>query len=619
MEKQSSPYPKLTDLPLDEQLYRIRHSLAHALAAAVLQLRPGSKLGFGPPIDDGFYYDFILSAPLSEADFPEIEKKMRHFLKDGHRFVREDLSPAEAYARIDSMGEPYKREYATELVEKNSLSTISFYKTGPFLDMCEGPHVYNTREIPRDCFKIRQIAGAYWRGNSNNTMMTRIYAWAFLNKEELDRHVAAYQLALERDHKKLGKELDLFVIDEDIGKGLPLWLPNGTVIREELEKLAKEFEFKAGYKRVATPQLSREELYYKTGHLPYYAESMYPPMVLKETKETENGTVEEVKESYRLRPMNCPHHHKIFAARLRSYRDLPLRLAEYGHVFRFEDSGALSGLLRVRGMCMNDAHIYCTAEQIKPEFKKVMQMHQELYEILGIKEFSIRLSTWDPEDPKGREKFINDPAGWAFTEKVIAETVEELGIPYKIGRGEGAFYGPKIDIQFKSVTGREETASTGQLDFASGTRLDLGYKGADNELHTPYIIHRAPLGTHERFIAFLTEHYGGAFPTWLAPIQVIMVPVNPAFQEYCEKIRADLHNEFVRIELDDSNDTLNKRLRNAVIRKVPNILVIGEREVANQTVTLRRYGQQEQHTLSTESFKQLLLKRIRMRNDQVEL
>ncbi len=601
----------------DAELHRIRHSLAHVMAQAVLELRPGSTLGFGPPIADGFYYDFILSEPLTEADFPEIEKRMKHLIKQNHAFEREELPREEAMARLDEMGEPYKREYAEELFEKKGLSTLSFYRTGKFLDMCDGPHVQTSRQIPAGAFKLRSLAGAYWRGDSRNVMMTRIYAWAFHTKEELEAHVKAYHEALARDHKKLGKELDLFVIDDTIGKGLPLWLPNGTVVRDELEKLMRELEFKAGYDRVATPHLAKVDLYYQTGHLPYYAPHMYPIMELKETRETEGGVVEEIKEAYCLRPMNCPHHHKVFAARMRSYRDLPLRLAEYGQVYRFEDSGALSGLLRVRGMCMNDAHIYCTEDQIKSEFLKVMDMHREVYEILGLSNYYFRFSTWDPEDPKGKDKYVNNPEAWEKTQRLVYEAMVESGLPFKEGKGEAAFYGPKIDVQFKTVTGREETASTNQLDFAVPERLDLRYTGPDNKEHRPYIIHRAPLGTHERFVAFLIEHYGGAFPTWLAPVQVRFVTVGERFNEHAEKLCAELRGApgaMVRAEVDESADTMGKKIRNAVTRKIPNIAVIGEREQAEGTVTWRRYGRQDQETVPFAEFKARVLEAIATRS-----
>jgi threonyl-tRNA synthetase len=600
-----------------DQLYRIRHSLSHVLAQAVLKLRPGSTLGFGPPISDGFYYDFILSSPLTDEDLPELEKTMKFILKQNQKFEREELSREDAMARLDAMGEPYKREYAEELFDKKGIKALSFYKNGPFVDMCEGPHVESTREIPAGAFKLRSLAGAYWRGNSDNVQMTRIYAWAFETREALDAHVKAHAEALARDHKKLGKELDLFVIDDAIGKGLPLWLPNGTVIRDELERLMKELEFKYGYERVATPHLSKVDLYYKTGHLPYYASHMYPVMELREERETDGGTVVEVKESYALRPMNCPHHHRIFDARPRSYRDLPLRLAEYGQVYRFEDSGALSGLLRVRGMCMNDAHIYCTEEQIQTEFLAVMELHREVYEILGLSDYYMRFSTWDPEDPKGKEKYVDNPEAWERTQTLVRDAMLQSGLPFKEVKGEAAFYGPKIDIQFRTVTGREETASTNQLDFAVPERLGLHYVGADNAEHRPYVIHRAPLGTHERFVAFLIEHYGGAFPTWLAPIQVRIVTVGERFDEYGAGLVKQLRGQMVRAEMDPTSDTMGKKIRNAVTSKIPNVVVVGEREMEDGTVTLRRYGVQEQETMPFAAFEERLLAAIRSRSQTI--
>lgn len=593
----------------DEDLHRIRHSLAHVLAQAVLELRPGSTLGFGPPIADGFYYDFILSEPLTEEDFPEIEKRMKRIIKGGQKFEREELPRAEALARLEAMKEPYKREYALELFQKKGLSHLSFYKNGPFLDMCDGPHVESTRQLPAGAFKLRSLAGAYWRGDSNNAMMTRVYAWAFKTKEELEAYVKAYREALERDHKKLGRELDIFHVDEEIGKGLPLWLPNGTAIREELEKLMKELEFQAGYQRVATPQLARAELYYRTGHLPYYAAHMFPLMEL--TEQTESGA--EVRERYALRPMNCPHHHKVFAARLRSYRDLPLRLAEYGQVYRYEDSGALSGLLRVRGMCMNDAHIYCTEEQARAEFLAVMEMHRDVYAILGLSSYYFRFSTWDPDDPKGKQKYVDDPDGWERAQRHVREAMIESGLPFEEGKGEAAFYGPKIDVQFRTVTGREETASTNQLDFGVPPRLGLVYRGADNSEHHPYVIHRAPAGTHERFVAFLIEHFGGAFPTWLAPIQVRVLTVSDSFREYGEAVVKRLRGHMVRAELDETSETVGKKIRSAVTHKIPNILVVGEREQQDASVTLRRYGSQEQTSMTLDAFEADLLARIRTR------
>lgn len=600
--------------PEDEQLHRVRHSLSHVLAQAVQQLRPGAKLGFGPPIADGFYYDFILPEPISEEDFPEIEKRMKHIIKQNQPFEREELPADEALARIDAMGEPYKREYAEELLEKKGLDGLSFYTNGPFLDMCDGPHVDSTRALQKAGFKLRSVAGAYWRGDADNVQMTRIYAWAFATRAELEAHVKAWKEAQERDHKKLGRELDLFVIDEKIGRGLPLWLPAGTVIRDELEKLARELEFKGGYQRVATPHLSRSELYYETGHLPYYADGMYPLMQLKETRAAEDGGTEQVvKESYALKPMNCPHHHRIYAARMRSYRDLPLRLAEYGTCYRFEDSGALSGLLRVRGMTMNDAHIYCTEAQAKAEFVAVMNLHREVYAILGLSDYHMRLSMWDPDDPKGKEKFFDDPEGWEKAQRIVREAMEESGLPYVEGKGEAAFYGPKIDVQFRTVTGREETASTNQLDFGVPKRLGLTYVAPDGSEQHPYVIHRAPLGTHERFVAFLIEHFGGAFPTWLAPVQAQVVTVSDKFAEYGQKLVDALRGHMVRAEMDDGGETMGKKIRTAVTRKIPNILVVGEREAEDGTVTLRRYGTREQQTMPFAEFEQRLLTTIRTR------
>ena len=591
-------------------LYPIRHSLAHVMAQAVLDMRPESTLGFGPPIADGFYYDFILSEPLNEEDFPEIERRMKKILRSGQRFYREDLDASAALERIDEMAEPYKREYAEELLSRGDLDGLSFYRNGPFLDMCEGPHVETTRDIPRDAFKLRSIAGAYWRGDSDNVMMTRIYAWAFADKEQLDAHIAAYQLGLARDHKKLGRELDIFHIDEMVGRGLPLWLPNGTVIRDELEKLAKEMEFRADYQRVATPHLAKADLYRKSGHLPYYAADMFPLMELKEAGE--DGV--SVREAYALRPMNCPHHHSIFAARPRSYRDLPLRLAEYGHVYRFEESGAVSGLLRVRGMCMNDAHIYCTEDQIKDEFKSVMQMYAHAYAVFGLTDYRIRLSRWDPADVKGKEKYVDNPEAWAFSERVLAEVLDEMDIDYVDGLGDAAFYGPKIDIQCAMVTGREESMGTVQLDFAQPGRLGLTYVGADGATHTPYCIHRAPLSTHERMVAFLIEHFGGAFPTWLAPVQVRVITVSEQFERYGRSLVERLRARFVRAEMASTSDTVSKKVRDGTTRKIPNLLIVGEREQANDTVTLRRYGVKQQKTLPFEAFERWIHEQIASRS-----
>ena len=593
----------------EEALYRIRHSLAHVMAQAVLDMRPGSTLGFGPPIDDGFYYDFILSEPLTEDDFPELERRMKRILKKGQRFYREELPASEAFERLDEMQEPYKREYAAELVERGDLPSLSFYRNGPFLDMCEGPHVDTTKEIARDAFKLRRVAGAYWRGDSDNVMMTRIYAWAYADKTALDAAVSAYLLAQERDHKRLGRELELFLIDDDIGRGLPLWLPKGTVLRDELEKLAVELEFKAGYQRVATPHIAKADLYARTGHLDHYKESMYPPMEVVE----ESAGGESVRETYMLKPMNCPHHHKIYASSVRSYRDLPLRLAEYGDVYRWEASGAVSGLARVRGMSMNDAHIYCTEDQVKAVFGEVISQYDEAYRILGLTDYTIRLSRWDPDDPKGREKYVDDPDAWRLTERIITELLDEMGVDYEDAPGEAAFYGPKIDVQFYTVTGRDETVSTVQLDFAVPPRLGLTYVGPDGAEHTPYCVHRAPFSTHERFIAFLIEHFGGAFPTWLAPVQVQVLTVSEQFESYAQGIVDRLRADFVRAELASQSDTVSKKIRDGTTAKIPNLLIVGEREAADGTVTLRRYGIRQQTTMPVAEFELALATTIKTR------
>ncbi|MCH2335745.1 MAG: threonine--tRNA ligase [Pseudomonadales bacterium] len=599
----------------DDALYRLRHSLAHVLAQAVLEMRPGSTLGFGPPIKDGFYYDFILSEPITDEDFPKLEQAMRRIIKKGQRFYREALSKEDALNQLSKMNEPYKREYALELLDRDDTAELSFYRNGPFLDMCEGPHVDTTRDIPRDGFKLRSVAGAYWRGDSDNVMMTRVYAWAFDDKATLDLHVDAYEQALLRDHKKLGRELRIYAIDNDIGRGLPLWLPNGTVIRDELEKLAKELEFKANYQRVSTPHIARRDLFYQTGHLPYYADGMYPPMEL--TEEREDG--ERVKEAYVLKPMNCPHHHKIFSSEPRSYRDLPLRLAEYGQVYRFEESGAVGGLVRVRGMSMNDAHIYCTEDQIKSEFRNVMALHDEAYAILGLDDYYIRLSRWDPEDPKGKEKYVDDPKSWETCERLIAELLNEMDVEYVEGPGEAAFYGPKIDMQFHTVTGRDESVSTVQLDFAVPPRLGLRYVGPDGEDHVPYCIHRAPFSTHERFVAFLIEHFAGAFPTWLAPVQVRVLTVSNQFTEYGQQIVDRLRSRFIRAELGSDSDTVSKKIREGTTQKIPNLVVVGEREAQNSTVTLRRYGIDKQETLSIEALENALIDSITRRSLELHL
>ncbi|MDC3952592.1 threonine--tRNA ligase [Polyangium jinanense] len=602
--------PVIEEKPQDEKLFRIRHSLAHVMAQAVQTLYPGTKLGFGPAIDDGFYYDFILPKPLSDAELPAIEGKMREIIAAAQTFSHEDLPLDAALTRIEGqMGEPFKAEYARELANKKGHREISFYTNGGFVDMCEGPHVSKTSDIPADAFKLHSLAGAYWRGDERNAMMTRIYGYAFNTKAELDEYVTAVEQARQRDHRKLGAELRIYAIRDEIGKGLPLWLPNGAAIRHELEKLAHEMEFRAGYKKVATPHITKRGIYETSGHIPLYEDGMYPPMVLEEEGRGAGGP----EEAYYLKPMNCPHHHMVFASEKHSYRDLPLRYTEYGSVYRFERAGALQGLTRVRGMTMNDAHIYVTPEQLKEEFQAVMQLHERYYSLFGLTNYFMRLSLWDPADPKRGSKYVDDPENWALSERLVTEALEEMGANYKLSPGEAAFYGPKVDFQFVTVTGREFTLSTNQLDFAVPSRFGLAYTDKDGKEKTPYCIHRAPMGTHERFIAFLIEHFGGAFPTWLAPVQVVIIPVSDKFLAYGKKIEALLREDLVRVELDTSSATMGKKIQEGATRKVPILLVVGGKEETEQTVTVRRYGIKEQKAMPLAGFVEMLSQEIKER------
>jgi len=559
-------------------LYRRRHSLAHLLAAAVLELRPGTRLGFGPPVDDGFYYDFVFDPPLADGELREIEKRMRRLLKRNIPFERSEMPWQDAVRALEERGQPFKAEYARELHERVGAQTISFYQSGDFVDMCEGPHVDSTKQIPQDSFQLDSVAGAYWRGSEKNPMMTRIYGLAFDDAEALKAFVARRELARERDHRKLGQELDLFVIADEIGKGLPLWLPNGTVLRDELEAFARETEFRAGYVRIATPHIAKGSLYERSGHLPYYKDSMFPPMELED------------EEAFYLKPMNCPHHHMVYGARPRSYRDLPLRLAEYGDVYRYEKSGQLAGLLRVRGMSMNDAHIYCTFDQVHAEFRAVIDMHKTYYDLFRLEDFWLRLSLHAPD----KEKFVSNEEQWQFAENLVRDVLRDMQLKFEERTGEAAFYGPKIDYQVTNVVGREETASTGQLDFVAPERFDLEYVAADGSRQRPWIIHRAPLGTHERFIAFLLEHLGGAFPTWMSPLQVVVIPVAGAFFDYARRIQRQLHDDLFRVRVDDSDDSFGKKIRNAATHKVPNLWIVGQKEVDTESVTWRRRGHEPQ-------------------------
>ena len=568
---------------MEDTLYKIRHSLAHVLAQAVLQIRPKSKLAFGPPIDTGCYYDFLMDTPITPEDFKDIEKRMKKIIGQRQPFTGESKPVKEAIDYLASQEQEFKVEYCKELAERGE-TTIGFYTNGPFIDMCAGPHLAHTGEIPVDAFAIDSVAGAYWRGDSDRPQLLRIYCLAFSEKKELDTYLANRKLAQERDHRKLGKELELFIISDKVGPGLPLWTPNGTAIREALEDLGKETETRYGYQRVATPHIAKEDLFNTSGHLELYKESMFPPMQL-------DGETD-----YYLKAMNCPHHHMIYSHRPRSYRELPLRFAEYGTVYRYEHSGSLAGLLRVRSLAMNDAHIYCTPEQVKEELKSTFNMAIDYYKMFRFDNIKVRLS-FKGED-KSKDKYIENDEMWAYSEKVVREVANELGIDHFIGEGEAAFYGPKIDFQATTLLGREETISTTQLDFGQPLRFNLSYTGADGQSHIPLVVHRAPLGTHERFIAFLIEHFGGAFPTWMAPIQVRIIPIGEQFRAYASELENLFRQELVRVEVDHSDNSFNKKVREAATLKIPNVLIIGAKEEAEGTVTLRRYCTQHQITLS---------------------
>ena len=600
---------KVRHLPADQlELYRMRHSLAHVMAAAVLDLFPGTALGFGPPVENGFYYDVDPPQKLTPEDLPRIEKRMRQILAGRLGFVAETLPLEEAAGKIKQLGQKFKEELLSDLASRG-VQNVSFYHSGSFTDVCEGPHVEHTGQIPPDAFTLDSLAGAYWKGSEKNPMLTRIYGLAFRTKAELTDFVHRRSEAAKRDHRKLGAELEIFHIDEEIGKGLPLWLPNGTVIRDELEKLAREYEYLDGYVRVATPEITREELFYRSGHLPYYKGGMFPPMVLEEHDEAGQVTS---KETFYLKPMNCPFHHKIYGVRPRSYRELPLRLAEYGHDYRYEKSGQLSGLLRVRGMCMNDAHLYVPREQVAAEFIKVMELHLKYYRLLHFDSWHMRLSLSDADSAK----YIPRPELWQEAEKICIDTMKEMGLECEAVRGEAAFYGPKVDVQVRNVVGREETASTNQVDpmAAQEDRFDLTFTGADGQLHRPWVLHRAPLGTHERFIAFLIEHFAGAFPLWLAPVQVRILPIGTDTLEYANRLRDVLFQRFVRVEIDDSTDTFNKKIRVGTTKKIPVLAIVGKQEVSDGSVTVRRYhDQQRKECMSFDAFVETVLREVRER------
>jgi threonyl-tRNA synthetase len=546
------------------------HSSAHLLAEAVEMQFPGAKFWVGPALEKGFYYDIDLGGKtIKEEDVVLLEQKMNALAKQANAYIRKEMSKPEAVAYFTEKGDEYKLDLLSGLED----GTITFYTQGGFTDLCRGPHIPNTSAIK--AIKITNIAGAFWKGDEKNKMLTRVYGVTFPNQKELDDYLLLLEEAKKRDHRKLGKELGIYTMDDDVGPGLPLWMPNGTIIIEELERLAKETEEAAGYKRVVTPHIAKESMYIKSGHLPYYEDSMFPPMELDGTK-------------YYLKAMNCPHHHKIFDAEPKSYKDMPLRLAEYGTCYRYEQSGELFGLMRVRCLHMNDAHIYCTKAQFAQEFRAVNDMYLKYFNIFGIDKYVMRLSLHDPA--KLGQKYINEPALWLETEQMVREVLIETGTPFVEVQDEGAFYGPKIDVQIWSIIGREFTLATNQVDFAQGKRFNLSFTNKDNEPETPLIIHRAPLGTHERFIGFLLEHYAGKFPVWLAPLQAKILPISDKFMPYAEEVLAELRKAGVRAEIDDRNEKIGKKIRDTELMKVPYMLVIGEKETSEGQLSIRRQG-----------------------------
>ena len=563
----------------DSQLYRIRHSAAHVMAQAVLEFYPETKYTIGPPVENGFYYDFELPQPLVLEDLEKIEKRMRQIIAGGHPFVKKVVSAEEA--RQVFKGQPYKLElidglekggldeYGNPLAEKPE---ISLYQSDTFTDLCRGPHVETTRQINPAAIKLMSIAGAYWRGDEHNKMLTRIYGTAWRTPDELKNYLKMLEEAKARDHRKLGKELEIFTYDEEVGPGLPLWLPHGGVIIEELERLAKEMEEKAGYLRVRTPHLAKEDLFLHSGHLPYYAESMYPPMEIEGVK-------------YYVKPMNCPMHHKIYGSKPRSYRDLPIRLAEYGTCYRYEKSGELFGLMRVRSMQMNDAHIYCAEEQFEQEFMAVIDLYKKYFDLFGIEKFVMRLSLHNKEGLG--KKYVDNERLWLKTEDMVRRAMTNGKVPFVEAPNEAAFYGPKVDVQIWSAIGKEFTLATNQVDFAQPGRFNLAFMNKEGVEETPLCIHRAPLSTHERMIGFLLEHYAGNFPVWLSPEHVRVIPITDPQNEYAENIVRQLRDQGIRASADVSAQRMNAKIRAAQLMKVPYMLVVGENETQAGQVSLR--------------------------------
>lgn len=576
----------------EEALEVLRHSTAHLMAHAIKRLYGNVKFGVGPVIEGGFYYDFDIDQNISSDDFEQIEKTMKQIVNENMKIERKVVSRDEAKELFSN--DEYKLELIDAIPEDEN---VTLYSQGDFTDLCRGVHVPSTAKIKE--FKLLSTAGAYWRGDSNNKMLQRIYGTAFFDKKELKAHLQMLEERKERDHRKIGKELELFTNSQLVGAGLPLWLPNGATIRREIERYIVDKEVSMGYDHVYTPVLANVDLYKTSGHWDHYQEDMFPPMQLDET------------ESMVLRPMNCPHHMMIYTNKPHSYRELPIRIAELGTMHRYEASGAVSGLQRVRGMTLNDSHIFVRPDQIKEEFKRVVNMIIDVYKDFGFEDYSFRLSYRDPED---KEKYFDDDDMWNKAENMLKEAADELGLSYEEAIGEAAFYGPKLDVQVKTAMGKEETLSTAQLDFLLPERFDLTYIGQDGEHHRPVVIHRGVVSTMERFVAFLTEETKGAFPTWLAPKQVQIIPVNiDLHYDYARQLQDELKSQGVRVSIDDRNEKMGYKIREAQMQKIPYQIVVGDKEVENNQVNVRQYGSQDQETVEKDEFIWNLVDEIRLK------
>ncbi|HDR7708308.1 threonine--tRNA ligase [Bacillus cereus] len=571
-------------LDSEDGLYILRHSTAHLLAQALKRLYKDVKveLGIGPVIENGFYYDIDMEEAITVEDFKKIEKEMQKIVNENLEIVRHEVPRAEAIRRFEEIGDELKLDLINDLPED---AVISIYEQGEFFDLCRGVHLPSTGKIK--VFKLLSVAGAYWRGDSNNKMLQRIYGTAFVKKAELDEHLRMLEEAKERDHRKLGKELKLFTNSQKVGQGLPLWLPKGATIRRIIERYIVDKEASLGYDHVYTPVLGSRELYETSGHWNHYRDGMFPSM------EMDN-------EELVLRPMNCPHHMMVYKNDIHSYRELPIRIAELGTMHRYEMSGALSGLQRVRGMTLNDAHIFVRPDQIKEELKRVVNLTLEVYKDFGLENYSFRLSYRDPADTK---KYYADDEMWEKAQGMLKEAMDEMGLDYYEAEGEAAFYGPKLDVQVRTALGKDETLSTVQLDFLLPERFELSYVGEDGKQHRPVVIHRGVVSTMERFVAFLIEEYKGAFPTWLAPVQVQVIPVSPQVHlDYAKKVQDELRRAGIRVELDTREEKIGYKIREAQMQKIPYMLVVGDNEVTENGVNVRKYGEQKSETIALDAF-----------------